>query len=127
MMRYYAASDLAFGAGSLVPIGGHNVLEPASLARPVLVGPYTFNFEEITRSLVDGGGARRIQTPAELGPAVLELLRDAPLRHRMGANARMVFARERGAVRRTMILIERIYARRRAGLDPPAGELETGA
>jgi hypothetical protein len=49
-----------------------------------------------------------------LGPAVLELLRDAPLRHRIGANARMVFARERGAVRRTMILIERIYARRKS-------------
>jgi hypothetical protein len=45
----------------------------------------------------------------------------------MGANARMVFARERGAVRRTMILIERIYARRRAGLDPSAGKLEAGA
>jgi len=114
MMRYYAASDLAFVAGSLVPIGGHNVLEPASLARPVLVGPYTFNFEEITRSLIDGGGARRVSAPKELGPAVLELLRDAPLRHRMGANARIVFTRERGAVRRTMILIERIFARRRS-------------
>jgi 3-deoxy-D-manno-octulosonic-acid transferase len=114
MMRHYAASDLAFVAGSLVPIGGHNVLEPASLARPVLVGPYTFNFEEITRSLIESGGARRVEAPGELGPAVLELLRDAPLRHRIGANARMVFARERGAVRRTMILIERIYARRRS-------------
>ena len=114
MMRHYAASDLAFVAGSLVPIGGHNVLEPASLARPVLVGPYTFNFEEITRSLIESGGARRVEAPDALGPAVLELLRDAPLRHRMGANARMVFARERGAVRRTMILIERIYARRRS-------------
>ncbi|MGN6728801.1 MAG: lipid IV(A) 3-deoxy-D-manno-octulosonic acid transferase [Rhodanobacteraceae bacterium] len=114
MMRHYAASDLAFVAGSLVPIGGHNVLEPASLARPVLVGPYTFNFEEITRSLIESGGARRVEAPDALGPAVLELLRDAPLRHRIGANARMVFARERGAVRRTMVLIERIYARRRS-------------
>ena len=126
MMRHYAASDLAFVAGSLVPIGGHNVLEPASLARPVLVGPYTFNFEEITRSLIEGGGARRIGGPGELGPAVLDLLRDAPLRHRMGANARVVFARERGAVRRTMILIERIYARRRSQEAGPA-DREQGA
>ena len=125
MMRHYAASDLAFVAGSLVPIGGHNVLEPASLARPVLVGPYTFNFEEITRSLIDSGGARRVEAPDALGPAVLELLRDAPLRHRMGANARMVFARERGAVRRTMILIERIYARRRSS-DAVTGNREQG-
>lgn len=112
MMRYYAASDVAFVAGSLVPVGGHNVLEPASLARPVLVGPYTFNFEEITRSLIDAGGARRVAAPRELGPAVLDLLRDAPLCHRMGINARMVFARESGAVRRTMMLIERMLARR---------------
>ncbi|HXS73569.1 MAG TPA: lipid IV(A) 3-deoxy-D-manno-octulosonic acid transferase [Rhodanobacteraceae bacterium] len=117
MMRHYAAADIAFVAGSLVPIGGHNVLEPASLARPVLVGPYTFNFEEITRSLIDAGGARRVESPGELGPAVLELLRDAPLRRHMGACARMVFARERGAVRRTMILIERIFARRRTERD----------
>ncbi|MGN6313024.1 MAG: lipid IV(A) 3-deoxy-D-manno-octulosonic acid transferase [Rhodanobacteraceae bacterium] len=123
MMRYYAAADTAFVAGSLVPIGGHNVLEPASLARPVLVGPYTFNFEEITRSLIGSGGARRIEAPNELGPAVLELLRDPPLRHRMGANARMVFARERGAVRRTMILIERIYARRKASQDSPVRDV----
>jgi 3-deoxy-D-manno-octulosonic-acid transferase len=111
MMRHYAASDLAFVAGSLVPIGGHNVLEPASLAKPVLVGPYTFNFEEITASLIEGGGARRVESARELGAAVLELLRDAQLRQRMGMAARVVFARERGAVRRTMVLIERIYAR----------------
>src|SRR5579875_2093878 len=53
LMRYFAAADLAFVGGSLVPIGGHNVLEPAALSRPVLVGPHTFNFEEITRSLIE--------------------------------------------------------------------------
>jgi len=114
MMRHYAASDLAFVAGSLAPIGGHNVLEPASLAKPVVVGPYTFNFEEITSSLIEAGGARRVDSARELGAAVLELLRDAPLRQRMGTAARVVFARERGAVRRTMVLIERILARKRS-------------
>ena len=115
MMRHYAASDLAFVAGSLAPIGGHNVLEPASLAKPVVVGPYTFNFEEITSSLIGAGGARRVDSARELGATVLELLRDAPLRQRMGAAARMIFARERGAVRRTMVLIERLLARKRSG------------
>ncbi len=120
MMRHYAASDLAFVAGSLAPIGGHNVLEPASLAKPVLVGPYTFNFEEITQSLIEAGGARRVQSAQELGATVLELLRDPVLRLRMGLAARVVFARERGAVRRTMVLIERMFARRRAGLNSPS-------
>jgi 3-deoxy-D-manno-octulosonic-acid transferase len=67
MMRYYAACDLAFVAGSLVPIGGHNVLEPAALSKPVLVGSYTFNFEEITRTMIEAGGARRVATTQELG------------------------------------------------------------
>ena len=127
MMRHYAASDLAFVAGSLVPIGGHNVLEPASLAKPVLVGPYTFNFEEITTSLIEAGGARRVESARELGTTVLELLRDPALRQQMGVAARVVFARERGAVRRTMVLIERIYARRRSGLEPLRADGGSGA
>jgi 3-deoxy-D-manno-octulosonic-acid transferase len=113
MMRYFAASDVAFVGGSLVPIGGHNVLEPAALSRPVLVGPYTFNFEEITRGLVDAGGARRIDSAQTLGAVLRRLLRDPAERLAMGGSARRVFARERGAVRRTMVLLNRIFARAR--------------
>ncbi|HEX5487796.1 MAG TPA: lipid IV(A) 3-deoxy-D-manno-octulosonic acid transferase [Rhodanobacteraceae bacterium] len=113
MMRYFAASDLAFVAGSLVPIGGHNVLEPAALSKPVVVGPYTFNFEEITRTLVAAGGACRIESSQELGATVLDLLRDPEALARMGAAARAVCARERGAARRTMVLLGRIFARAR--------------
>ncbi|MGH8184021.1 MAG: lipid IV(A) 3-deoxy-D-manno-octulosonic acid transferase [Rhodanobacteraceae bacterium] len=113
MMRYFAACDLAFVAGSLVPIGGHNVLEPAALSRPVVVGPYTFNFEEITHALIEAGGARRAASAAELGPVILELLRDPVELARMGAAAHAVCARERGAVRRTMVLLGRVVARAR--------------
>lgn len=113
MMRYFAACDLAFVAGSLVPIGGHNVLEPAALSKPVLVGPYTFNFEEITRTMIEAGGARRVATTQELGTAVLELLRNPADLARMGAAAHAVCVRERGAVRRTMVLLGRIFARAR--------------
>ncbi len=113
MMRYFAACDLAFVAGSLVPIGGHNVLEPAALSKPVVVGPYTFNFEEITRSMVEAGGARRIASTRELGAVVLELLRDPAELARMGAAAHAVCVRERGAVRRTMVLLGRVFARAR--------------
>lgn len=113
MMRYYAACDLAFVAGSLVPIGGHNVLEPAALSKPVLVGPYTFNFEEITRTMIEAGGARRIVSTQALGAAVLEMLRDPASLARMGAAAHAVCVRERGAVRRTMVMLGRVFARAR--------------
>ncbi|HEX5960011.1 MAG TPA: lipid IV(A) 3-deoxy-D-manno-octulosonic acid transferase [Rhodanobacteraceae bacterium] len=113
MMRYFAACDLAFVAGTLVPIGGHNVLEPAALSKPVVVGPYTFNIEEITRSLIEAGGARRVGSATELGPAVLDLLRNPAELARMGAAAHAVCARERGAARRTMVLLRRAFARAR--------------
>ncbi len=113
MMRYFAASDLAFVAGSLVPIGGHNVLEPAALAKPVVVGPYTFNFEEITRTMIAAGAARRVASTRELGTVVQELLRDPGELARMGAAAHAVCVRERGAVRRTMVLLGRVFARAR--------------
>ena len=108
LMPFYAASDLAFVGGSLVPIGGHNVLEPAALSTPVLVGPHTFNFEEITLTLIQEGGATRVNSDEELGTQVLQLLRDEPRRDRMGMVARIVFDSERGAVKRVMGMIDRL-------------------
>jgi 3-deoxy-D-manno-octulosonic-acid transferase len=106
LMPFFAGSDAAFVGGSLVPIGGHNVLEPAALSVPVLVGPYTFNFEEITASLLQQGGAARVANVDRLGPEMLQLLLDADRRERMGQAAQQVFERERGAVQRIMQLID---------------------
>ncbi len=106
LMPFFAAAEVAFVGGSLVPIGGHNVLEPAALSTPVLVGPHTFNFEEITRSLIDQGGAERVADSQHLGQDVLRLLRDPGKRQRMGRAAQQVFERERGAVGRIMQLID---------------------
>ncbi|HEV2680862.1 MAG TPA: lipid IV(A) 3-deoxy-D-manno-octulosonic acid transferase, partial [Rhodanobacter sp.] len=91
LMPLFAATDVAFVGGSLVPIGGHNVLEPAALSVPVLVGPHTFNFEEITHSLIQQGGAERVTDATRLGPDVLQLLLDAARRERMGQAAQQVF------------------------------------
>ncbi|MFC5743068.1 lipid IV(A) 3-deoxy-D-manno-octulosonic acid transferase [Dyella tabacisoli] len=107
LMPFYAAADLAFVGGSLIPIGGHNVLEPAALSTPVLVGPHTFNFEEITLTLIREGGAARVKGKEQLGKEVLRLLLDTERRARMGASARIVFDSERGAVRRVMGLIDK--------------------
>ena len=106
LMPFFAAAEVAFVGGSLVPIGGHNVLEPAALSTPVLVGPHTFNFEEITRSLIDQGGAERVADNQQLGHDVLQLLCDPGKRQRMGRAAQQVFERERGAVGRIMQLID---------------------
>ncbi|MBD8897363.1 lipid IV(A) 3-deoxy-D-manno-octulosonic acid transferase [Rhodanobacter sp. DHG33] len=105
LMPFYAAAGVAFVGGSLVPIGGHNALEPASLGTPVLVGPHTFNSEEITASLIDDGGALRVPGSGALGETVLRLLCDEGRRRDMGRAARRVFERERGAVGRLMALI----------------------
>lgn len=108
LMPFFASSDVAFVGGSLVPIGGHNVLEPAALSRPVLVGPHTFNFEEITLTLIRGGGARRVLQNEALGGEVLNLLHDDARCKQMGRQARVVFDSERGAVGRVMELIDQM-------------------
>lgn len=106
LLNFFAACDVAFVAGSLDPIGGHNVLEPAALAKPVLVGPHTFNFEQITENLINDGAAIRIQDSASLGDAVVRLLADRELRLKMGNHALLAVERERGAVKRTIDLID---------------------
>ncbi|MGH8042852.1 MAG: lipid IV(A) 3-deoxy-D-manno-octulosonic acid transferase [Rudaea sp.] len=115
LLRFYAAADVAFVGGSLVPIGGHNVLEPAALSVPVVVGPKTFNFVEITASLIDAGAALRIADADQLGATVIDLLADAPLRKRLGAAARMAFEREQGGVLRTVEIVNNV-------LENPAAE-----
>ena len=66
MFLFYAAADLAFVGDSLVPIGGHNTLEPALLEIPSVVGPHVHNFKEITEKLKKSGGSMQIQTLEEL-------------------------------------------------------------
>jgi 3-deoxy-D-manno-octulosonic-acid transferase len=102
---FYAASDVAFVGGSLVPVGGHNLLEPAALGLPILTGPYNFNAEEIAELLVAAGGAARLREAGELAPAVLELLGDAELRRRRGEHARRVVQDNRGALERLLQLV----------------------
>jgi 3-deoxy-D-manno-octulosonic-acid transferase len=108
LLRFYAAADVAFVGGSLVAVGGHNLLEPAALARPVIVGPHTFNFAEVTEDLIKAGAALRIPDGDALGPAVVRLLSRDIERRTMGEAARRVMERERGAVERTMAIVERV-------------------
>jgi len=102
----YAASDIAFVGGSLVPTGGHNMLEPAALGLPVLFGPYVFNFSEISRMLLEVGAAWQVDDARALGERAQALLEDANLRHNVGEAGRQFVSGNRGALSRLMILID---------------------
>jgi len=100
MSAYYAATDVAFVGGSLLPLGGQNLIEPIALGIPVLIGPHTFNFAEATAGAVAAGAARRVADADELARAVRDLLSDPDRRRAMGDAARTFHAAHRGAVQR---------------------------
>jgi 3-deoxy-D-manno-octulosonic-acid transferase len=114
LLLFYAACDLAFVGGSLEPIGGHNVLEPAALSKPVVFGPHTGNFAEITEQMLGCGAAMRVADAAELEAALLRLFADPDQRDRMGQSGARLVRSGQGAVDRTLVLIE-------AQLTPTAG------
>ena len=103
---FYAASDVAFVGGSLVPTGGHNMLEPAALGLPVLFGPHVFNFSDIARMLLDEGAAWQVADARALGDRALALLEDANLRHNVGDRGRQFVERNRGALERLMTIVD---------------------
>ena len=105
---FYAASDLAFVGGSLVDVGGHNLLEPAGLGIPALAGPFMRNFADLAASLQAAGALEVVRGAGELATAVIELLRDPNRRHRMGEEGREFVLANRGARDRTMAVIDRM-------------------
>jgi 3-deoxy-D-manno-octulosonic-acid transferase len=105
LFAYYAACDVAFVGGSLAPLGGQNLIEAASVGRPVLVGPHTFNFEEATRLAIEAGAALRVNDETDLMGNALRLLNNAPARTRMGEAGLEFAARHRGAAARVAGLI----------------------
>jgi 3-deoxy-D-manno-octulosonic-acid transferase len=102
---FYAAGDVAFVGGSLVPIGGHNLLEPAALGLPIVAGPHNFNSADIAKLLAERGSVRIVNDAAGVAKSVGELLADPAARSRMGASGRKVVDENRGAVDRLMAFI----------------------
>ena len=106
MFAYYAACDIAFIGGSLLPLGGQNLIEAAAMGKPVLIGPHTFNFAEVSELAVQAGVALRVTNAEELALAVEDLLK-APEKIKAMSVAALAFAdRHRGATDRLMALIE---------------------
>ncbi|MFI4891102.1 MAG: lipid IV(A) 3-deoxy-D-manno-octulosonic acid transferase [Steroidobacterales bacterium] len=105
LLGFYAAADLAFVGGSLVPIGGHNLLEPAALGIPVLTGPADANGREIAMLLTDLGAVWRVADAHALAVALQQLFVDPARRERVGALGREAVAANRGSVARVLDLV----------------------
>ena len=109
MFAYYAACDCAFIGGSLLPLGGQNLIEACALGKPVLVGEHTFNFLDATEEAVAAGAALRAADADNLLAQAVRLLCDAHERTKMGSKAAEFASRHRGATLRTVELLQREF------------------
>jgi len=106
LQMFYAAADIAFVAGSLVPIGGHSLLEPAVLGLPMLSGPHTHNSQDIADLFEQVGALRIVRSQEELGYRLIEWIGDPERARATGALGREAVAANRGAVDRLVAMIE---------------------
>ena len=111
----YSQAVVAYVGGTLVPVGGHNLLEPAIWAKPVLFGPFTDHCAEIASLLIESGGGRRVTDAADLAQQVLYLLIHEHARLSMGQSARKAVEQNQGALSATVEAIDPLLGSRRAG------------
>src|SRR5690606_31906279 len=100
--RFYAACDIAFVGGTLIELGGHNLLEPAALGVPVLCGRHTFNSPDIARQLLDAGALQVVSNAPELARTLEMLIEQPAMRQQMGRCGREVIESNRGACDRLL-------------------------
>jgi 3-deoxy-D-manno-octulosonic-acid transferase len=98
----FELADVVFVGGSLVPTGGHNLLEPAFWAKPIVFGPHMWNFRDIARLFQQAGAALQVRNAQELSRAVLELLGEAARRRALGQAAKQVLEHHAGATERVL-------------------------
>jgi 3-deoxy-D-manno-octulosonic-acid transferase len=110
LAHVYSFATVVFVGGTLVPSGGHNILEPAAVGKPVVVGPHMENFQEIARTFLEESALVQVSSAAELGPAIRRLLEDPTGAERLGARAKDVFERNRGALDRTVRALAELVA-----------------
>ena len=102
MAMYYAAADVALIGGSLLPLGGQNLIEACAVGTPVVVGPHTFNFEQATHDAIEAGAAERAASPAEAIARMCAIAEDGVKRQAMSEAAQRFAAQHRGATQRTL-------------------------
>jgi 3-deoxy-D-manno-octulosonic-acid transferase len=106
LLVFYAAADVAFVGGSLVPVGGHSLLEPAALGLPILTGPHNFNAADVARLFLQSGAALQVNDAEQLYAALAKLVPASTERASMGERALTLVASNRGTLGRLMLLIE---------------------
>lgn len=112
LRAFYSACDIAFVGGSLVKVGGHNLLEPAAMKKPVIFSKYMFNFKEISEALIQAGGGFMVKDKEELYVKIDNLLADKKLAADMGERAFRVIAANSGATLRTIEAVHRLIIAR---------------
>ncbi len=105
MFTYYAACDVAFIGGSLLPLGGQNLIEACAMGKPVLIGPHTFNFEQSTDLAITAGAAQRVQDSMDLAQAIKALFANCTRQQSMATAAARFSEDSRGASLRTLALL----------------------
>lgn len=106
LLSLYAASDLVFVGGSLVPVGGHNLLEAALVGRPVIFGPHMHNFREISRLILSAGAGSQVSSAEELRELVARYLSNPQLAAQQGRAGQQLIALHAGATARTVALLQ---------------------
>ena len=107
--RLYSLGDIIFVGGSLVKTGGHNILEPAAHGKPILVGPYMFNFKEIFALLHSRHACEQVKNGKELTDMVLRLCKDKDLSTEMGQNCLDIIRENRGATQRNTQELRQLF------------------
>ena len=102
MTLYYAAADVAFIGGSLLNLGGQNLIEACAVGTPVVIGPHTFNFEQATHDAIEAGAAIRVASAADAVATMASIANDRPRRQQMSEAALKFTGAHRGATARTL-------------------------
>ncbi|MDP8260440.1 MAG: 3-deoxy-D-manno-octulosonic acid transferase [Candidatus Gygaella obscura] len=107
LAQIYAAADVVFVGGSLIKKGGQNILEPAFFAKPIIFGPFMFNFSQISELFIKENAAKMVFNQEELYETVKELLEDNKKRFSLGLKAKEILDRNKGALQDTFSKIEK--------------------
>ena len=106
--HFFAASDISFIGGSLVPIGGHNILEPAIQGLPIIVGPYFSNSEEVVNEFIKDDACLVVKNEAELAENISSLLCDSVKAKKMGQRSLRLIKKNKGSIERLLHLLNPI-------------------
>jgi 3-deoxy-D-manno-octulosonic-acid transferase len=106
LMKFYAVADVALVGGTLVPVGGHNLMEPYTYSVPVIAGPYIHKTKDVADTLQNGNAIVFVKDSQELERELFRLLNSKELRMQLGANGHNLLTQSQGAVDRAVTLLE---------------------